>query len=316
MKIIQKCPICNSVQLRELYRKTYVYPGDNIESNLINGNFVRLYILFNYIIQNRTPVQFTIMICKNCGFIFLNPRLEAQDIEVKYRMINQFGSVRKRLKKHPPFNLDKRAAAIYKRICTQIGSEPIGCKVLDFGGASGYNLRPFVHHNKCYLVDYEKWEIPPDIEHLGCTLNNVPQEMKFDIILCCQVFEHLIDPKGILRELVARLTTSGLLYIELPLGCFREFKHIGNPITHINFFSSASFSSLFSECSVNIKSIDVGLRWMLHNRALCLTAIAQKTGPSFLPTYRGSYKDTLRQMRNLLYYLVLIYNRILRALRI
>lgn len=45
MKIIQKYPICNNVQLRELYRKTYVYPGDNIESNLINGNFVRLYII-------------------------------------------------------------------------------------------------------------------------------------------------------------------------------------------------------------------------------------------------------------------------------
>lgn len=310
MKLVQNCPLCGYTHLKRLHKKTFSYPGDDVKSNLLDSGFVRRWILFNYILKKHIPVQFVVMICKNCGFIFLNPRLEDKDMNIKYDMIDQLGSVKTRLALRPPRNLDKRAANIYRRIAQYRNNRIANLQILDFGGASGYNLRPFVKDNKCYVVDYEYWNLPNGIKYLCQMEDEIPPNMKFDIVLCCHVLEHVVDPPKTVRKIGSHLVPGGLLYIEVPLGCFREFRHLRDPLTHINFFSTASLSHLVSTCGLRIKSSWVGLQWGIDNRLLCLSIIGEKKEGEILPRYASGYGATVHQMRNLLFYLLLGYNRL------
>ena len=309
MEIVQNCPLCGAIHLKKLYEKIFSYPGDDIKSNVLDAGFVRRWILFDHILKKHDSARFDVMICRNCGFVFLNPRLEDRDMKIKYNMINQLGSVKARRALYPSRNSDRRAAIIYHTIAKYKNNKIIKSRILDFGGASGHNLRFFVNDNQCYVVDYEKWNLPKGIKYLCQTVNEIPEGTYFDIILCCHVLEHLVDPVKTIRILTTRLLSGGLLYIEVPLECFfYEFKRLRDPITHINFFSQASLSYLLSSCGLRIKSTWGGLQWLIHNRALWLSMIGEKDGKSLLK-YANGYKATLHQMRNPLFYSLLVYRK-------
>jgi len=87
VKTVKFCPICKSEQLEELFRRVKYY-GSDVHANILNIDYVRNYILFDRILHNRNPVDFSFKIDKNCGFIFFSPRPEESDMVIKYNIVN------------------------------------------------------------------------------------------------------------------------------------------------------------------------------------------------------------------------------------
>lgn len=230
--------------------------------------------------------------------------MEEKDIKIKYEIINKLGSVKERLLKFPDEE-PKRKAFICKSIKKQKKNHAKGLNILDFGGANGYNLYPFKDGNKCFIVDYEKWDLPKGVEYLCPTVNDIPENMYFDVIISCATFEHLVDPKEILRKLSKHLAPRGIFYIEMPYECQTYWLQMWkNPITHINFFSSASLFYLV--LSLGLKKIqDCGpWKYFIKTGKFYISIIAgHGIGEIYNYKIGSGYEATKLQMHNPLFYL-------------
>ncbi len=313
MHNINKCPLCGHTYFKRLYTKSFSHPGDYVKSHLLDAGYVRKWILFNHILKNRKSAKFSFMVCKNCGFIFLSPRLNEKDMGIKYKLIEKLGSVKARKAAYPVSNLDKRAKVIYHSIAANRKGKLSGLKVLDFGGAEGYNLQLFAKNNKCYVVDYEKWNLPKNINYLCRTADKIPRDMYFDIILCCHILEHAVNPIKVVKALAKHLAPGGTLYIEVPFQCFySNFKQLRDPLTHINFFSNASLSYLLLKCGLSIKRANGALHWLYTVGDYWLSIIAENNGRAIQKYEKGDgYKSTLNQLKGPLPYICWVIGKIL-----
>lgn len=277
MKEASYCPICNSEKIESLKEYLFAFPGGNIENHLIDANYTRLWIFFEKIARVRDKFHFLLMLCKKCGFIFLNPRFTKNEMKTKYKIINQLESVKYRLSKIPEFNLEKRAKRVFKLINKYYKHETKDKpKILDYGGASGYILKNFIEKFECAIIDYQKWELKEEIKYLGKDLQDLNDSDKFDIILVLHTLEHMIKPKEFIQSISTHLTNNGIIYLEVPLGCFYEWKNLKNPITHINFFSEESLYKCFKICGLNVLHLKTSAQWVTHGKMLCLNIIGTK----------------------------------------
>lgn len=314
MNKIDYCPMCKSKYLEVLKKLQFSYPGGNIYENLLDMRYVRLWILFDKILGSRNSVKFHSTLCKSCGFIFTNPRFMAEEISVKYATINELGSAKKRYQKYPPSKLGMRANRIYSLV-TSICQPKGKIKILDYGGAWGYNLIPFVKVGDLgYILDYEKWNLPSGIKYLGRDLIDLKPNCQlsrndlFDVILCLHTLEHAIEPMDLLQSLSAHLFDPGLLYVEVPLGCFREYKNINEPLTHVNFFSEQSLYKGFQSIGLNIIHLSTAYQWVMRENIWCVNIIGSKGRKNIITKSIG------QQMRNIQYYWPLFVNKMRKIL--
>jgi SAM-dependent methyltransferase len=86
---------------------------------------------------------------------------------------------------------------------------------------------------------------------------------RFGVIVSSQVFEHLLDPVEMLRQLRQHLTPSGLLVTEVPnLHDSRERLWRGSTMddAHLFYYSRRSLTRLLVDGGFRIVRIDEGLR--------------------------------------------------------
>lgn len=125
-------------------------------------------------------------------------------------------------------------------------------KVLDYGGSAGYMLIPFIKNFDCYLIDYIEYKLPRGIQYLGRNSNDLKHDIRFDIIFLIRVLEHINDPRNLIEDLIQNLNPNGILYIQVPLGCLKEWKSLDTPFRHINFFSEQSLYNCLRIAGLNI----------------------------------------------------------------
>lgn len=101
----------------------------------------------------------------------------------------------------------------------------------------------------CWVCDLEE-ELPPEIH-----------ELRFDVILCSHVLEHLREPKLVLRRLLTLLHPSGRVLIALPniafyrhrlqlaLGRFNYQTYGVFDETHLRFFTCDSARAMISSAT-------------------------------------------------------------------
>jgi len=277
MRFSNYCPVCNSQNYKTLINYKFKNPGNDFKNFSDDYRNSRLWVLFNKILSNNNSANFNITLCNSCGFIFLNPRFSESEFKIKYSFFSETKSEEKRLQKNPMFNLDIRAQRIYKLI-NKFYSQNSNFKprVLDYGGAGGYILVPFKNKYKCYVVDYNKWKLPNGIEYLGKDLDHLEKEDSFDIIFLLHTLEHIINPKEFLDYLCKYLKNDGLIYVEVPLGCVKEWRVLMEPLTHINFFSEESLFKLFTLCNLNVIHIDTSYQWVAHGKNWNVNIIGTK----------------------------------------
>jgi hypothetical protein len=294
MKVINACPVCGNDRLQELFKRDIVYPGADPQAHIQDIDYVRNYVLFEKILRTREPVRAVFSICANCGFIFFSPRPEDGDMVVKYALVNEMGDSKRRedYLYYGRTSDEKRALDIYNTVA-KFGVARHS-NVIDIGGARGLNLKYFLRENSCYVVDYEKHELLDGVEFLCETAQEIPESLKISVVLYCHILEHVVDPVREIGTIKSILEPDGLLYIEVPFGCWREYRHTRNLLTHVNFFSVGSLYYLLDSCGLSIRYLKLQptLGRMLYNPVIVAVAQNSPSGNEKIAVY----EVTRRQM--------------------
>ena len=181
-------------------------------------------------------IEYTNVVCKNCGFIFRNPTMDWQRYLQLYRDNNNLlssaqyvnyeeGSRSNKLRK-------ERLKFLFKNISLDKGI------ILDIGGGDGFFLNGFdsALWNKVMVEPGElgKTAIEKNIEvfKLGVEEFNYPK--KFNIITCISTLEHLVNPRFVVKKISKLLIDDGYFFLEVPnslkpaakIGDFFSFEHI------------------------------------------------------------------------------------------
>jgi len=136
--------------------------------------------------------------------------------------------------------------------------ETDSAKILDYGGGKGHLMHCFLKagHN-CAVVDYVK-ETSQNVWRFGSTIEDIPKNSKFDVIICNHVLEHLYEPSVIIRKLTDNLSKKGIIYIEVPLEIWDKIPLPKEPVTHINFFTLRSLKILLELAGLNVLKCEEG----------------------------------------------------------
>lgn len=302
MKKIEYCLICNSKKIRSLKTYLFKFPGDDIGNHLKDYVYIRLWILFKKILKDKGKKKFNLMICERCGFIFINPRFSEKEIIVKYNSFKNLISRKENIKKRPPFNLDNRANRNYNLVNKFFNPKSLSKpKILDYGGSWGYILHPFMKNFQCFIIDYRKWVLPPGIKYLGKDISNLEERYKFDIILLLHTLEHIAHPKKFIYDLYRYLKDDGIIYVEVPLGCFKEWKSLKEPLTHLNFFSEESLFKLFKLCGLNVLYLNTSYQWVSTKKKWCVNIIGTRRKHGYSKNIKN-VQSTKAQMSKIYYY--------------
>ncbi|MFC2048356.1 class I SAM-dependent methyltransferase [Chloroflexota bacterium] len=220
---------------------------------------------------------------------------------IKYDLANELGDGKQReeLLYYGITCDDKRAFEIYKSVI-EFG-DMRNSNVIDVGGARGLNLKYFLGDNNCYVVDYERHELLAGIQYLCETAKDVPESMPAKVVLYCHTLEHVVDPVKEILNIKDILEPGGLLYIEVPFGCWNEYKRTRNFLTHINFFSEGSLYHLLDMCGLAIRYLRLKPTLSRVKYVPVIVAIAQN-----LPTNNekiDAYRATRSQIGGKRYYL-------------
>lgn len=288
--------MCGCDRLQTLDRHQFNYlPAQDYNESINVPTYYRnekLWILFEKILQTKNPAEFSIELCKSCGLIFSNPRMTAEEIQIKYQTLDELATVRKRPQNRPPLKTDIRAKRIYSLLAKLQKDSSKSLKILDYGGGQGYNLASFVKAgHSCHVVDYLKRELPPGIEYLGRKLNDSQHNGFFDVILFCHTLEHVIDPQQIVKDLSAYLTAGGLLYVEVPLGSFDEWRKLDEPLTHINFFSEESAFKCLSNAGLDIVHLSTSRQWVTQSDNWCVNIVGSNRKGNTITKYRTTVEQ-------------------------
>jgi 2-polyprenyl-3-methyl-5-hydroxy-6-metoxy-1,4-benzoquinol methylase len=164
-------------------------------------------------------------------------------------------------------NLRGHFKARYKNIMKSImAQEPPGRKVLEIGSNVGYTLNLIKNQNfdvigcelndKCREVSKLLWNIP--VERDFFEINE-----KFDVIIICDVLEHLPDPVSALKKIYSLLNKNGLLFIQVPNIASRKCRKLKEKWNlwcvpdHRFHFTPSSISALLNKNNFSVEFLNV-----------------------------------------------------------
>lgn len=144
-------------------------------------------------------------------------------------------------------------------------------KILDVGCASGWFLNELSKkfpNAKCFGIDpYKKAIIYGKKRYKKLTLVNAdghkipfPDE-SFDLVICTEVLEHVLDPKGVIKEIKRVLKHDGIAVIEMDSGniLFRIiwywWTHMRNGVwkdAHIHAFTANKLENIIKKGGLKI----------------------------------------------------------------
>jgi SAM-dependent methyltransferase len=145
-------------------------------------------------------------------------------------------------------------------ICHLIRLRAPGSRLLDLGFGRGHILRlaraygfeVYGMDTSSRLVQQLSPEFGNRLAHGTLGIDAIPWDY-FDVVVMSHVIEHLSDPGGVLRDVLAKLSPGGVLYAAVPDIGSLQFRVFGkywdaiNPMVHMQYFNEASLSRLLRE---------------------------------------------------------------------
>lgn len=259
-----QCPICTECDWGK--SETYAYERGDFLSKFDSTNLreqhwaMRQHVLQNIWLPDEEHVKLTLVYCKNCGFVCYSPRPTEEDITTKYVYLNSFPHLNK--PKTPSGRIaeivDRRSRRLYQIAKKYVAQQsPV---VLDYGGYDGRLLKHFVKHGcKSYLVDY-KDKIIDGVEKIGSSVADIPENFRFDMIICSHVIEHVSDPVGLLHSFRPFLKDDGVLYVEVPMEVWKGIPIAHEPVTHVNFFTKDSLKAALLRSNYKIIHLETDIQ--------------------------------------------------------
>ena len=176
--------------------------------------------------------------CQRCEFCFTTAK-DQEDHNSIYDLNAYWGDPKDPGRCEQPFRLVTLAAMVGKK-------KPWEADILDFGCGTGN----FIATGRDALA-LKVWGTDINRPSFG-TDHFLPQvDRKFDIIVSCEVVEHLPDPVGTFRMIRGWLKRGGVFAFQTayydPRHCDRDWWYIGPKNGHISLYSAKSLDYLFKQ---------------------------------------------------------------------
>ncbi len=175
-------------------------------------------------IWNRRPFPIELLTCQACGFIFANPRFDPEEEKILYAGYRAADYQQMRHTCEPwyteEFNRSLFSPAVLakrRRSLDAIFRERVPTSVktiLDFGGDRGDLFEGFVPGSSTYVYDISGIEPVNSVKALR-SLDECAA-LRFDLIACSNVLEHVGSPRNIVAEIDKIAGPDSLFYIEVP----------------------------------------------------------------------------------------------------
>lgn len=278
MREVAVCPSCGGSDLGVLHKLTIQDVYDSPETKLgRTNNYQRNYLLFRRILEPGVGnLDVTFLFCRSCSFIFFTPRPDDSDLETKYSGIRATCETYRREKVSELVDLRcRRAREIHRRVAPFVRG-PIK-RALDVGGADGHCLAGLTNKTECVVLDFEERDLWPGVKRAGRSLADLGGGERFDLVLCCHTLEHIDRVSEFVAEMRRHVGQQGILYVEVPLGCCGEVYRTRNVLTHLNFFSKASLTSLLQRNGFSVEHSDVGPVLSRKRYLGVVTAVARES---------------------------------------
>jgi SAM-dependent methyltransferase len=279
---------------------TYKEPETTLQAT---NDYRRNYVLFEKILQRSVDsFEAEFLLCSRCGLIFFSPRPDEADLKIKYQLVAAEGDTLAREKLRELVDLRSMRAEAIRRRLEPFWTRKAGWAV-DVGGADGHCLAGLTADFECGVVDYEERRCWPGVKKLANTLEELPSDRQFDIILCCHTLEHIPDITDFVKHLAERLMEGGILYVEVPYGCAGEIYETRNCLTHLNFFSEGSLGFLLEQEVLHVIRLESGPVLSKNSYLPVIWGIARKDSEhppagSFLREGASITRDQLKRPLN------------------
>ncbi len=201
-------------------------------------------------IKKETKIAF----CPNCGLAFSLYRFSDDDVEKiycnyrndfyqkqKYKYDNYYTEQYNKELYAPADKGAKRKSVISDFLCDYIDPNTIS-NVLDYGGDKGQFIPDCFSKAHRYVYEISGNQVVNGVELIKET--DMLKKIRWDLIMCNEVLEHVSDVSGMFAFLVNLLDTGSFLYIEVPSGKGIENNTHVTITEHINFFTYKTFDTL------------------------------------------------------------------------
>ncbi len=173
--------------------------------------------------KDRFGLENKTVICKKCGLVYLNPRMNQMAFnefyDKEYRKLY-------RGKLEPDLNFFenqfKKGEKIFSYLNKTLGLKPKNLKVLEIGCGAGGILKYFKDQG-CIIkgldlgseyINYGKKNQGLDLQH--GSIFALQEDFKPDIIIYSHVLEHVLDIEKELKKVAAICSKDSIVYIEVP----------------------------------------------------------------------------------------------------
>ena len=202
---------------------------DNLNNNKYNNETVNCYVCNSRLEEHeiisekeRHGLELQCVICKSCGLVFTNPRMDKDsfgDFYTKfYRDLYNYNLGENNLDSLHKSNYEN-GKFVYEFVKPFIKNQS---KVLEIGCANGGLLKFFREQGHFVTgLDLGEAEVMYGKDKFGLNLihksiDDFESDEKQDLIIMIHVIEHLIEPEITMNKINQNLNESGLLYISCP----------------------------------------------------------------------------------------------------
>lgn len=224
--------------------------------------------------RDRYGLFVPIVICKICGLVQTNPRLDAPSYKLFYQ--NEYphlyrGSSTPNEKKFTQRYHHGLNIIAYLKKNAPLKQNPKDMLVLDIGCSLGGILKAFVDQGFATVgIDLNESYLQYGRKHFGldlrnCELSGLEIIRNPDIVIYNQVFEHILNPIGEVDILRNVLAPGGIVYIELP-GVKNLLKSYGMDFlqysqnAHVYHYSLRTLRNLFESRGYSLVAGDEVIR--------------------------------------------------------
>lgn len=211
---------------------------------------------------------YSIVKCRECGLIYVNPRANSETVLSRY-------SSKYFKEEYLPY-LEKNRKDIlnhYRNICTRIRelTNKREVRLLEIGCGTGLLLHVAQEFGlKSIGIEYNESMVEYGIKNFGANIikgdinTTTFEESSFDVIIMADVIEHLFDPLGTLKYCNKLLVSSGVLFLSTPNIDSQLFQQLGakwdiiGPSEHLYYFNIYTIKSILNKSGFSIVQASYG----------------------------------------------------------
>ncbi len=197
-------------------------------------------------------------ICKNCGFVYLSPRMTEEELDQFYK--NEYRTLYHGQEEPTPADLNTQQLRA-DHLLSFVKMEKLDIsRHLDIGSSSGVLLKTFIEGYDCEGIgvepgdSYRAYAEKQGLKNFS-SLEKIKkgENKKFDLISMSHVLEHMPDPIAFLSELAELLTEEGKVLVEVP----NLYGHTSFEISHLSSFSPHTLAEIFKQAGYTDLKIKV-----------------------------------------------------------